>query len=448
VTFASSFAEGYELVIFSLILSPVIKEFSLTVTGVVLLASVPMAAGLVGYLFMGWLMDVMGRKPTLVSTYVICMCGCALMATAPDVYQLGLGRGIIALGIRSGITCVSVYMSELSPAEHRGMLVSMEEVYINLGMLAATLMAWVLMGRQNASWRTFVTLGGIAPALALLALLCLQVPESPRYLQLWGRHAEAAAVLRSALDGKDDEIEQTLSSWREEEETMTKTTWADQLSQVLELPGHAGFRIACCCWISRAGSGIVVIGTYFAVFMKEQGMDDESALRWFTAGQLAKTVALALPVLWLIDACGRRALFLASAAACCASTALAAALRHGGFPAAAVAWCVVAYWASFSLGYGPVVWVYCFEILPRHQRGRAATVSMLFGDVAAGVLLISAPYLVEIDAALPYAVIAVTNFAAMVFFYAACPETAGMILEHAGNVGASPRTAVARDGAC
>jgi SP family myo-inositol transporter-like MFS transporter 13 len=287
VTFASSFSEGYELIIFSLILSPVIKEFSLTTTGVVLLASVPMAAGLLGYLFMGWFMDVMGRKPTLLSSYVICLCGCALMATAPDVYMLGLGRGVMALGVRSGVTCVSVYMSELSPAEHRGMLVSVEEIYINIGMLAATLVSWVLMGRQDVSWRSFVTLGGFAPALALVLVLCMQIPESPRYMQMWGRQAEAVAVLRSALDGKDDEIEKTLSSWREEEVTMAKTTWADQLSQVLELPGHAGFRVACYCWISRAGSGIVIIGTYFAVFMKGAGMDDETALRWFTIGQLA-----------------------------------------------------------------------------------------------------------------------------------------------------------------
>lgn len=405
------------------------------------MASVPMASGLLGILFMGWFMDVMGRKPTLLFSYVICVCGCALMATAHDVYMLGFGRGVTALGIRTGVTCVSVYMSELSPAGNRGMLVSVEEIYINLGMLAGSLVAWVLMGRQSVDWRTFVTLGGLAPALALVTVLCIQIPESPRYMQMWGRHDEAVTVLRSALDGNDDEIEQTLSSWREEEAVMTKTTLADQLSQVLELPGHAGFRVACCCWISRAGSGIVVIGTYFAMFMKGGGMDEETALRWYMVGQLAKTVSCVLPVLWLIDAYGRRALFLVSATACCASMALAAALQHTGFPAAAVACCVVAFWVSFSMGYGPVVWVYCFEILPRQQRGRAATVSMLCGDVVSGVMLISAPYLFKIDAALPYAMTAVTNFAAAVFFFKSCPETAGMLLEHAGSVGGAPHTA-------
>merc|ERR1719424_835175 len=130
------------------------------------------------------------------------------MATAHDVYMLGFGRGVTALGIRTGVTCVSVYMSELSPAGNRGMLVSVEEIYINLGMLAASLVAWVLMGRQSVDWRTFVTLGGLAPALALVTVLCMQIPESPRYMQMWGRHDEAVTVLRSALDGNDDEIEQ------------------------------------------------------------------------------------------------------------------------------------------------------------------------------------------------------------------------------------------------
>lgn len=439
VTFASSFSEGYELAIFSLILVPVTKEFDLTTNDLVLLASVPMAAGLIGYLGLGWCMDMVGRKPTLILSYVICFVGCSLMATAHSVAMLGVGRGIIALGIRSGVICVSVYMSELSPAGTRGTLVSVEEIYLNIGILAATFAAWGLMGMKIVTWRTFVSIGAFAPALALVCILCLQVPESPRYLQMWGRLSEATTVLRAALEGDEVEISRTLSSWGEEEADMQRKSWMDHLRDIRALPRHRGFRLATYCWMSRAGSGIVILSTYFSLFMK--GMGQESTLRWFTIGQTAKTLTLLLPVCWLIDSCGRRALFLASAVACCSCTASAAVLQISGFPIVAVACCIVAYFMSFSIGYGPVVWVYCFEILPQQQRGRAATISMLCGDVFSGTLLIVGPYLLKVHAALPYVVISATNLIAALFFFSACPETAGMLLEDAGKAGMLPEDA-------
>jgi len=433
VTFASSFSEGWEVSIFALILTQVTTEFNLTTDELVLLSSVPMAAGLAGYLFMGWCMDMVGRKPTIIASYAICFMGCSLMATATNVYALGLGRGVLSLGIRAGVMTVSVYMSELSPACSRGTLVSIEEVYINVGNLCATFAAWVLMGSEMVSWRVFVGIGACAPALALLCILILPVPESPRYLQMWGRKAEAVAVLRGALVGKEEEIQNVLLHWKEEEASMTQQTWKDQLEQIKALPSHLGFRIAACCWIARSGSGIVVIGTFFGLLMK--GMGHEATLRWYAIGTLGKTLALIPPVWWLIDTYGRRAMFIASAIACCMSMAAAAAAQMSGIGLTAVAICLLLYFMSFSLGYGPVVWVYCFEILPHQQRGRAATISMLLGDIGSGILLISAPYLIKLHVVLPYLVIACTNLMAAGFFFSNCPETTGMVLERACHVG-------------
>merc|ERR550525_686912 len=120
--------------------------------------------------------------------------------------------------------------------------------------------------------------------------------------------------------------------------------------------------------------------------------------------------------------------------------AIVAVLKISNFSLAAIACCLVAYFMSFSIGYGPVVWVYCFEILPLQQRGRAATVSMLCGDTVSGILLISAPYLLDIHAGLPFVVLSATNLLAAAFFFHACPETTGMLLEHASNIGRGPLT--------
>jgi len=436
VTFASSFSEGWEVSIFALILIPVTQEFHLTTDELVLLASMPLAASIAGNIFMGFCMDMLGRKPSIIASYAICVMGCSLMATATNIYALGVGRGVLALGIRSGVMAVSVYMSELSPAGSRGTLVSLEEVYMNMGHLCATFAAWVLMGSQIITWRVYVSIGACAPALALLCILILPVPESPRYLQMCGNQAEAVAVLRAALTGKEEEIQSVLLHWRNEEASIMQKTWKDQVEQLKALPGHLGFRLATCCWIARGGSGIVVVGTYFGLLMK--GMGQEATLRWYAIATLCKTLALVPSVWWLIDSYGRRAMFIASALACCGTMAMAAAVQLSGFGLTAVATCIVFYFMSFSIGYGPVVWVYCFEILPPQQRGRAATISMLLGDIGSGILLISGPYLIKLHAALPYLVLVATNLLGAGFFFSNCPETSGMLLEKASHVGTPP----------
>lgn len=442
ITFASSFSEGWEGSIFALILVPVTREFGLTTNELVLLATAPMVMSLGGYLLIGWGMDMVGRKPMIMLSYVFCLLGCITMSMASNVIVLGAGRGVISLGIRSGIMCVTVYMSELSPAGSRGTLVSVEEFYYNVGTLFATFAAWGLMGMEIVTWRMFVAMSGFAPLVALVCMVALQVPESPRFLQMWGHRAEAAAILRDALGSNEEEIQRTLHLWMEDESDMAQKTWSQHFRQIAALAAHRGFRVAAFCWIARAGSGIIVIVTYFGLFMQDMG--EEAILRWYAIGHLLKTLCLILPIWFLIDAFGRRALFLVSALACAVCIGTAAAFQLSGLPTVAVAACLVAYWMAFSLGYGPVVWVYCFEILPQQQRGRAATLSMLCGDVVSGVLMIAAPYLLEYHAALPYAVLSMTNILGAVFFFFACPETAGLVLEDASHIGNPPPSIVTK----
>lgn len=432
VTFASSFSEGWEIALFALVLVPITKEFGLTSTQVGLLASLPLLAAALGYLFMSWVMDVVGRKPAIIATYVMQFIGCLVMATAPDIMTLAIGRGILTIGIKAGVTCVSVYMTELSPAANRGSLVSIEEIYINVGILAATFAAWIMMGVELISWRVFVAAGAIAPSLSLVCILPPQVPESPRYLHLHGRAEEAHEVLRSALDGDEDEMAKTLTLWHQETkeaEAQTKKTWEECLQDFRNLLKHRGFQIASACWLCRAASGIAIMGTYGALFLSGHGQ--ETTFRWFVAAQVAKTLALIPSVLWFIDKCGRRTLFLASAVCCCLVMAAAAACKFTDAHFYLFAGCVVLYFMSFSIGYGPVVWVYCFEILPAELRGRAAAASILIGDILNLVLIAIGPILWEYHVALPFTVLAITNFFAVGFFWMACPETKGMVLEEA-----------------
>lgn len=417
--------------IFSLVLLPVAKEFGLSSIQLGLLTTVPAIGSLLGIVVMSWCLDIFGRKPTIMFSYVLCCIACLITAFSDGIIMLAAGKMLEGVGIKSGVIGVSIYMSELAPAESRGSLVSLEELYINIGILFATAAAWLLMGMESVSWRVYVGSGILPPLVALFGMILLKVPESPRYLHMWGRKAEAEAVLRSALTS-EKEVSDTLNSWAQDRGSMHKKSPMQHLQDVKSLPADPGFRLASYCWIARAGSGIAVISAYFTLLM--QGIGEEASLRMFTIGATCKTLALLPSVLWFIDSQGRKQLFLTSAVVCCLAIAAAACLQLNHASLAIVACCVVLYQGGFSIGYGPVVWTYCFEILPQEQRGRAALLSMLPGDILSGLMLLTFPVIIEANAGFAYAALAVSNLAAVLFFYMGCPETKGVLLEKAHDV--------------
>jgi len=411
-----------------MIIMPVREEFGLTSMQLGLLASLPAAFAALGILAVGWLADMYGRKSALLISYTFCCIGCIVMAYSPGVLMLGLGRCISSIGIRAGVFCNSVYMSEISPAGCRGSLVTVEEIYINAGILAGTFSAWWLMDVEMVTWRHYVSVGIFAPTVSFALILLVKLPESPRFLQMWGRTAEATAVLRRALDD-EDEIERTLEAWKLQHVDMTSKTQGEHMKELLELPKDKGFMLATYCWLARGCSGISVIGTYFTLFLV--GWSHGTALKVYTIAMIAKTISLVPSVFWLIDHVGRRPLFLISALGCGACMAIAAVLQTMNFPVQAIAISLVAYFLAFSFGYGPVVWVYCFEILPNENRGRASMISSFPGDLLSGLAVALGPMMHEANAAMPFTAVAIMNFAGAAIFYWCCPETKGMLLESA-----------------
>lgn len=432
VTFASSVSEGWDIAIFGVVVVPVARDFNLSAWEVGLLASLPLLCGTLSCTFVGVAMDTFGRKPVIIVSYLISGIGCVVMSLATAIGVFALGRCVLAVGLKVGISAVSVYMTELSPAEQRGVLVSLEELYINIGIFSATIAAWVLMDKGVIGWRIYMAAGAVAPMLSLIFIMTLGIPESPRYLQQIGRKDEALDILRSALAGDAREANQVIEAWLEEEKSRKmagKRSCAEHADEVRHLYAEKSFLIASACWLARACSGISMIATFFTLFVGRH-MSLSRALGWFSVATVLKAIALIPSCFYLIEVSGRRVLFLTSAAACalCVMAASIAEL-HGG-QGTLLAALLVLYFMAFSFGYGPVVWVYCFEILPNKIRGKAGTLSMIPADVLSVALIACGPILHEMQSWLPFAVLAVTNTLALVFFWAVCPETKGLVLEH------------------
>eukprot|EP00897_Mesotaenium_endlicherianum_P010491 jgi/Mesen1/9470/ME000063S08920 len=147
-----------------------------------------------GALGSGRISDAFGRRRTVALSSVVFLAGALMMALAQSFPFLLAGRLVTGVGVGFGFTIAPLYTAELSPSAGRGSLVSLSEVFINAGILLGYVVSFALSGLPEAvGWRWMLGLGGV-PAV-ILGLGVLAMPESPRWLVMRGRVAEAAEIL-------------------------------------------------------------------------------------------------------------------------------------------------------------------------------------------------------------------------------------------------------------
>lgn len=134
-----------------------IKElFSLTDNGIGLMVSALTAGCLVGALFTGGFADRFGRRRMFLAVallFVISSAGCALSYNPP---MLTLFRFLSGLAVGADSVIGPMYISEIAPAGKRGRLVSFQQFAITIGILAAYLFDYLLLGRPTTGggcWR-------------------------------------------------------------------------------------------------------------------------------------------------------------------------------------------------------------------------------------------------------------------------------------------------------
>ena len=110
--------------------------------------------------------------------------GSIVMAVAPSIGILMLGRLIIGLGVGISSQIAPLYLSEVAPVEIRGKLVALNVAMITFAQFLSAIICF--LARPN--WRGMI--GGIA-FLSVLQFACmLFMPESPRWLGKEGRNED------------------------------------------------------------------------------------------------------------------------------------------------------------------------------------------------------------------------------------------------------------------
>ncbi|KAI5009906.1 hypothetical protein ZWY2020_012043 [Hordeum vulgare] len=391
---------------------------------------------LLGSLAGGRTADALGRKRTIGLAAAVFQAGALVMTLAPSFRVLMAGRLLAGIGIGFGVMIAPVYIAEISPAASRGSFTSFPEIFINLGILLGYISNYVFSGLpDHLGWRVMLAVG-IVPSVSIVFAL-LVIPESPRWLVVQDRAAEAREVLLRVTDSEEEaderlaEIEAAASA-----ASSGETVWREltRPSPTIRRMLVTGLGIQCFQQIT----GIDALVYYSPTIFRNAGVTTESQLLLATvAVGFFKTAFIALAIV-LIDRVGRKPLLYVSTVGMTVCLVVLAStlwlLAHGAVPKAlGVAVAVLAVCgdvAFFSVGIGPVCWVTSSEIFPLRLRSQAAALGAAVNRVTSGTVAMSFLSVSRgMTVAGAFSAFAAISALSVVFVHRFVPETKGKTLE-------------------
>jgi len=139
--------------------------------------------------------EYMGSPKSMAWCLGLYVLGMANVALADGIKSLLFGRVVTGLGVGIGIAVCPQYIAEISPTEHRGVLVACFEVSLNIGLLLgyASSLAFYEMPLAYG-WRTMIAVA-LPPAI-LCFVGTFYLPQSPRWLYSKGHVSQAEATLQ------------------------------------------------------------------------------------------------------------------------------------------------------------------------------------------------------------------------------------------------------------
>nr|CCA25442.1 proton myoinositol cotransporter putative [Albugo laibachii Nc14] len=148
---------------------------------------------------------VFGRRPAILLSSFLFTLGSLLMGVATTYEVILCGRFVVGLGLGFSSMTVPLYIAEISPANIRGRLVSLNTVLVTGGQFFACVLS-ALLSTKVSGWRYLLGMGAIPAGIQFCGFLML--PESPRFLiTKKSQHAKAFAALVK-IRGTEDVTEE------------------------------------------------------------------------------------------------------------------------------------------------------------------------------------------------------------------------------------------------
>ena len=361
---------GYDNIVISGAIGFLSQLFHLDASGMGWAAGCALVGCIVGCVAAGPIADYLGKKKGL-ALCALCFGLSSLgMLFAANLHQFVLWRLIGGLGIGAASVISPNYIAEIAPTRVRGRCVTLYQLGIVAGILAAVFVNMLIQRLGDEAWNIttgwrWMFLAGIVPAI-LFGLMIFPAVESPRWLMKMGRRDEAVDVL-ARMNGSD-------AALREAAEI--DNTLATEEGHISEL--FTTFRRPLLLGIMLAGlqqvSGITPIFSFLPEIFRTAGTATSNA---FFQSVLVSLINLlfTLFALWLIDRAGRKTLILAGTGLQFVSLALVGWFYHVHGSDLAILIFVMSFVAGHAFGNGVACWVIISEIYPTKIRGRGMSIA-------------------------------------------------------------------------
>ncbi|HYC97185.1 sugar porter family MFS transporter [Brevundimonas sp.] len=393
----------------------------------------------------GRLSDLIGRKTVMLLAAVMFIISALWAGAADSSLHFILARFIGGLGVGAASVLAPAYISEVTPASIRGRLSSVQQIMIITGLTGAFVANYALAATAGGStelfwldlpaWRWMFWLQVIPAGIYLFALLL--IPESPRFLVVKGKEAQAEAVL-TRLFGADAarrkviEIRDSLAK----DHKPKLADLLDPISRKVRPIVWAGLILA----VFQQLVGINIVFYYGAVLWQSVGFSENDALL-INIGSGALSILACIAAMAVIDRIGRKPLLLIGSAGmavtlgvmawCFSQAQIVDGAPHLPGQVGMIALVAAnAYVVFFNFSWGPVMWVMLGEMFPNQMRGSALAVAGFAQWIANFGISVSFPAMAAgLGLTVTYGFYAVSAFISYFLVQAWIKETRGRELE-------------------
>jgi SP family xylose:H+ symportor-like MFS transporter len=330
---------------------------------------------MIGALIAGWISTVMGRKGGLILSGLLFLLG-SIGSAWPELGFGAIGQmgpkalnqfvfyrilGGVGVGIASMLS--PLYIAEISPSAIRGRLVSFNQLAIVGGILLVYCVNW-FVGNQGddewvkaTGWRYMLASEAIPSALLLVLLMF--VPDTPRWLVLRGRSDEALSGLRRIMGEHDarEILAEIQKSLAEKSGALLSFGWPVIIVGVL-------------ISVFQQFVGINAVLYYAPLMFSNMGASSNTALLQTLIVGGANVIFTVVAIV-TVDKWGRKPLLITGALIMAAAMIALGCLFNAHAVGLAALVAVVVYIAGFALSWGPVAWVMLAEMFPNSIKGKA-----------------------------------------------------------------------------
>lgn len=415
---------GYDAGIISGALLFIDKTFEITNSQMGwLVAMVPLGA-LLSSAVSGEISDLFGRKKTLFLTAVSFIIGSLMCALTNVVTYLVIGRLILGIAIGVGSSTSPVYTSEVADEKHRGWLVNLFVVFIQLGVFLSFVVSYLFS--HSGNWREMIGLG-VIPAV-ILGVAVFFLPESPRWLVAKNKIKAAKAILENLYKPKEaiarlQDIQEVAHT---DKVTIKKLFEQRRYLKVIFIGAAVGF--------FTQTVGINAFNYYAPTIFQQTGFATPSTATFYTMFMGLMLVLSTISSLFFIDRIGRRKPLLFGTI----GILLTLIVITLGFAFVtnplALGWIflisAVVFMAFHGISIGPACFLIPAEVFPLRVRGLGMGISVAFNWGANVIVAALVPVVIgHFGIAALFGAFFVVTLIALWVFYFYIPETKGTTLE-------------------